>query len=50
MGDEMALFERWGRRFPFTPVGGGEAEYEDFAVGLKQQSGTWDVEFYETVG
>lgn len=38
VGPQVSVCASWRR----------EAEYEDFAVGLeKQQSGTWDVEFYE---
>lgn len=38
VGPQVSVYASWRR----------EAEYEDFAVGLeKQQSGTWDVEFYE---
>lgn len=38
VGPQVSVCASWRR----------EAEYEDFVVGLeKQQSGTWDVEFYE---
>lgn len=45
VGDEMVYSKGGAAGFRLRQL---EAEYEDFAVGLeKQQSGTWDVEFYE---